>query len=204
MPFLPLRGNGVANAVFIDNLVDAVYLALIKDDAVGQTFLINDDEPRTWGELYGGYARFLGVPLALQYPGVREMLRVSLHNSVLVIQRIAAGDQKLGISTLRQVYDHVPLVKGFVTALPAGVRSRLKQYSLDQGRTGGSASHPKVATSHFESYGFISGDVLATYGTTSRYSNENAKRLLGWRPRVSFDDALTKTCQWLDYAGYSN
>lgn len=204
MPFLPLRGNGVANAVFIDNLVDAVYLALIKDDAVGQTFLINDDEPRTWGELYGGYARFLGVPLALQYPGVREMLRVSLHNSALVIKRIAAGDQKLGISTLRQVYDHVPLVKGLVTALPAGVRSRLKQYSLDQGRTVGSSSHPKVATSRFESYGFISGDVLATYGTTSRYSNENAKRLLGWRPRVSFDDALTKTCQWLDYAGYSD
>jgi len=202
MAFLPLRGNGSANAVFIDNLIDAVYLAMIRDDAVGQTFLINDDEPRTWGELYGGYARFLGVPLALQYPGVREMLRVSLENSALVLRSIAAGEQQLGVSALRQIHDHVPLVKGFVTALPTRVRSRLKQYSLDRRGTEESSSHSKVTTSRFQSYGSISGDVLAAYGTTSRYSNENAKRLLGWRPRMSFDDALTKTCQWLDYAGY--
>lgn len=202
IPFLPLQGRGTANAVYIDNLVDAVYLALTKPGAVGQTFLINDDEPMTWGELYGGYAEFLGVQLALQYPGVREMLRVSFHNAGLTLRRVVAGETALGFCALREAYDHVPAAKLLVAALPQGVRTRLKGYALDRERGAEGTGSPTRLPSGFLPYSFISRDLLEAYATTGRYSNEKAKRILGWTPRVPFKEALNATCQWLEYAGF--
>ena len=31
-----------------------------------------------------------------------------------------------------------------------------------------------------------------------------AKQVLGWSPRVSFQEALDRTCQWRQYAGYKD
>lgn len=207
IPFLPLQGKGMANTVYIDNLVDAVYLALTRSEPVGQTFLINDDAPQTWGELYEGYAKFLGVQLALQHPGIKEMLRVSLHNARLISRKVLAGKSTLGIRTLREVYDYVPASKLLMAALPQEIRARLKGYALDRQKAlqdPGVSSVSKNAPLPFLPFSFISSDLLEAYGTSGRYSNEKARRVLGWSPRAPFKEALETTCQWLEYAGFRN
>lgn len=201
IPFLPLKGEGSANAVYVDNLVDATYLALMKPEAMGRTFLVNDDEPKTWGQLYGGYAECLGVPLSLQYPGTKEMLRVSLCNTGLILRKVAMGRAELGLRTLREAYDHVPAAKLLVGTLPERLRTRLKGYA-GANVTHQNGDHSDRSQAAFLGYSFISSDVLEAYGTSGRYANDTLKRVLGWRPRTSFDEALTNTCQWLEYAGY--
>jgi nucleoside-diphosphate-sugar epimerase len=53
-------GGGVCNAIYVDNLVHAVDLALQRDRAAGETFLIADDNPVTWRTLYEPVCRALG------------------------------------------------------------------------------------------------------------------------------------------------
>ena len=41
-------------------------------------------------------------------------------------------------------------------------------------------------------------------GRDQRFSNRKAREVLGWAPRIGYDDGLAKTVQWLrsdDFAG---
>ncbi len=203
--FLPLEGTGAANAVYIDNLVDAVYLALTKTESIGQVFLINDDEPKTWGELYGGYARFLGFPLPLiaDSPRARNLLWVSLHNCARVLQDGIMGKRNQ-IQTIRDFYDHVPVVKVLISMLPEPLKQRLSTYAADRDKALEASNPQKDSQRGLLSYNLISRHNRELYGSKSRYSSEKAKQVLGWRPRVSFQEALDRTCQWLQYAGYED
>jgi nucleoside-diphosphate-sugar epimerase len=204
IPFLPLAGNGTANAVYIDNLVDAVYLALLKPAAMGEAFLINDDEPRTWADLYGGYARFLGVPLpaAADASGGWQMLRVSAHNAGVILVNALRGKREGGSRALRQVYDHVPLSRLCTSLLPQGLQRRLRTFGTHREGASGPSDSPDPGAVGFLPYGFISRPMRELYGSRSRYSSDKAKRELGWYPRVRFAEASERTCQWLEYAGF--
>lgn len=57
--FVVNRGRGMLNYVYIDNLVDAVCLALEDDRTVGEAFIVNDGAV-TWAEFFGELARMCG------------------------------------------------------------------------------------------------------------------------------------------------
>lgn len=202
IPVLPAGCRGKANAVYIDNLVDAVYLALTRPEAVGEVFLINDDEPESWGELYGGYAQCLGAPLRFisHASSTRDLWRVSFHNAGFVLKNVIARRTGWGMDLMRQVYEHVPVVKIGVSMLPEPIQWRLRRYAADEGV---SASADSGCTG-FLPYGWVSRSIRDLYESRGRYSSEKAKRVLGWTPRVSFQAAMDLTCQWLKYAGYTN
>jgi nucleoside-diphosphate-sugar epimerase len=203
--FLPLGGRGTANAVYVDHVVDAVALALRVPQAAGEAFLINDDAPATWGELYGGYARHLGAALrfAEDADGAAELWRVSLHNAGLVLRRALRGDTRFGIRTLREFYTHVPLAQYGVWLLPEPVKRSLKRYAADRELALEAVAAPSRAGAGFLSCNVLPKPTRLLYGSTGRYANEKAKRLLGWTPRLPFEQAMALTCEWLSYAGYA-
>ena len=53
---LPRAGQGLCNAVFIDDVVSAALLAAERDEAVGDVFLISGAAPVTWLDFYRAYA----------------------------------------------------------------------------------------------------------------------------------------------------
>lgn len=54
--------NGSCNPIYIDDCVDAILLALIREGAIGETFIISGGEKFTWNEYYGKYNKMLGLP----------------------------------------------------------------------------------------------------------------------------------------------
>jgi len=52
-------GQGLANPVYIDNLVEAVFLALFNKQALGETFIISDGQPITWERFYQAYQKMV-------------------------------------------------------------------------------------------------------------------------------------------------
>lgn len=60
-PVLIGNGSGICNAIYIDNLVDLIVLALENDVAIGHAFIGTEGRGVTWREFYGAYARMLGV-----------------------------------------------------------------------------------------------------------------------------------------------
>jgi nucleoside-diphosphate-sugar epimerase len=59
--FLVDRGSGICNTVYVDNLVEAMWLAASSDRAVNQDFIITDGERVTWWDLYSSVAREVGA-----------------------------------------------------------------------------------------------------------------------------------------------
>jgi len=59
--FLVDRGSGICNTVYVDNLVEAMWLAASSDSAVNQDFIITDGERVTWFDLYSSVAREVGA-----------------------------------------------------------------------------------------------------------------------------------------------
>jgi len=57
--FLINNGNGFANPVYIDNLIDAVFLALIKKEAISETFIISNGKSITWKKFYDVYQKMI-------------------------------------------------------------------------------------------------------------------------------------------------
>jgi nucleoside-diphosphate-sugar epimerase len=55
------NGEGTCNVVYVDNLVDVMLLAGIKDEAVGEAFLVTDGLSITWADFFKYYADLLGI-----------------------------------------------------------------------------------------------------------------------------------------------
>jgi nucleoside-diphosphate-sugar epimerase len=60
MFLLPLRGRGIINHVFVDNLIDAIFLA-VKKRAFGRAFNVTDGRATTCGEYFGKLAELAGL-----------------------------------------------------------------------------------------------------------------------------------------------
>lgn len=56
-------GCGMANQVYLDNLIDGMLLAACHDQAIGEAFIISDGARTDWKGFLGYYARLLGCAL---------------------------------------------------------------------------------------------------------------------------------------------
>ena len=65
-------GEGLCNAVYVDDAADALVLAATRDSAVGEVFVLSGAEPVTWQEFYAAYERMLGVSATIPM-GAREL-----------------------------------------------------------------------------------------------------------------------------------
>ncbi len=126
------RGDGHVFPVFVDNLLDAIVLAAVTDEAAGHAFNLTDGEV-TWAEWMGAYGRMCG----------REPRRVPL-----VVARALATAAEL---------------------LPLGVPLKRRHVETTQRKL--------------------------VFDTTK------ARQILGWEPRVSFDEAMKRNEAWLRSAG---
>ncbi len=74
---LPDRGQGVINHVHVDNLLDAVFLALEKSPG-GEAYTISDGVATPCAEFFGYHARMLGMPSVKTLPAGLLMALIGL------------------------------------------------------------------------------------------------------------------------------
>ena len=53
------EGKGICNAVYIDDLIQAMLLCSTKDSAIGQTYIVNGDDYITWEKYYSFFDKIL-------------------------------------------------------------------------------------------------------------------------------------------------
>jgi dTDP-4-dehydrorhamnose reductase len=74
-------GGGAANLVYVDNLIDAILLAMETDAGDGEAFNVVDDDRLTWHDVYHAYAGMVD-----SHPPLRNM-------SVEEIEDMRKGDE---------------------------------------------------------------------------------------------------------------
>jgi nucleoside-diphosphate-sugar epimerase len=171
--FVVAGGRGVCNAIYVDNLVHAVDLALQREEAAGEAFLLSDDEAVTWRMLYEPVCRALGYPWDAVADLAPRSPRRTLAERLLQLKADPAA---------RVVLDRVPL------ALRSRIR-RLPVRPLAEERSHDVPRRPSLETSLLQTCDY-------------RFPTTKARRVMGFEPPITFGEGCRRTVAWLGFAGY--
>jgi nucleoside-diphosphate-sugar epimerase len=194
-------GDGLCNAVYIDDVISAILLAAVKEEAVGEAFLISDGQPVTWRDFFDRYARMVGTA---------EMVNMSAAEALEICraqrQRKARGlvretlsvlqDEPLIRRRLLRTSELAALQKIARSLLPEPSRQSLKR------RIGGgdTTNRPQARPEGEKPMTAISPSVVQFYAAKTRVRIDKAQRLLGYRPVFDLDSGMRLTEQWARWA----
>lgn len=192
-------GDGLGNHVYVDDLVSAMLLAAVKDEAVGQAFLISSEEPAIWKEMFGRFERMLGgeprtVDMteaeALEYWKAWRRGRPRLVGEGL---RIVKGEQRIR-ERLERTREGVWLREMASTVLPESWQQKIKS-RLAAGRGARSASADRGLPIHP-----LDPKMIGFFRPRTRVRIDKAKRLLGYRPAFDLETGMDLTERWARWA----
>jgi predicted dehydrogenase/nucleoside-diphosphate-sugar epimerase len=173
-------GRGVANLVYVENLIDAILLAATTPEAHGRRFLVCDTIS-TWREFLTPLLGSLADDLP-DYSG-EELDKLS------VTRRTGVGDVLRAVASSVEVRS---AVKGMPLVGPVAQwwwRGRKRPAAGTVQVNGRPAAIPPAWLQ--ELFG----------PTTTRFSAAAARRVLQWTPRTDYQAALRQTTQWLTAVG---
>jgi nucleoside-diphosphate-sugar epimerase/choline dehydrogenase-like flavoprotein len=178
---LPDRGEGLCNAVYIDDVVSAMIAAADQPRAVGERFLISGPGRTTWGQFYEEIARTVGANRP-HYRPVDEIEREG--SQVRKLRRLVADPARV----VRRVAQSGPgrkLVNAGLGPLPPVVRRRVNGW-LFRPRTcwRGQVHVPNAGQLYFL-------QSRATIGF------DKARRILGYAPQFDFLTGMVPTGRFL-------
>jgi len=191
-------GNGLCNAVYVDDVVDAMLLAAINDEAIGEAFLISGEAPVTWRDFYGAYEQMLGF---------KATVAMSMEELQAYLKQVKKAN-----STIRQVLRMLrenPRLRSLILQLPAIARpyqlirsilpdpmwERIKNAVL------GSRIELSVSPSLERRPIHVPSDShIALFKSKTRVRIDKAKRQLGYQPRFDLERGMWFTEQWARWA----
>ncbi len=173
------RGKGICNSIYIDNLGHAIYLALSAPHADGEAFLVGDQECVTWADLYRPIAEALGFNLDDIPEGEIE------------------GDPS-AVVTYLQKFRHLKVVQSAMALLPKKIR--WAAFNALNSWMEGLPPTPWERPDKQEPV--ISKEMALLYQCQYQFPFEKARKILGYKPVVSFPEACRRTIGWLEFAGY--
>ena len=197
-------GAGVCNALYVDNLVEAMLLAAEEPRARGEVFHISDRSPVTWKEFINGHARALGGSyLPLPEVTVGELAaarRESNHDTPSSLQQMAAIIRdphfRQMLRSIRPIEYCLQLGLGTVRALlPDETRRAWREKLLSEDRNGDSQSAGAKPIAPLFSQGQID-----LYTTKVVFSVQKARQMLNYDPKIDFGRGMELTSAWIKWA----
>ncbi len=185
---LPSPGNGICNAVYIDDLIHALVLAAHRDEAIGKTFLISGPEYPTWLEFYSAYAKALEREDAIRLISYNEINR-----------RIRGTNKLLSLPMPKRVLDYSPLrpLRQMLLSLYDRLGDNLKakaRYFYEQGRL--LPSHSAESPPEF----LPQKRLLDLYAAKCPIQINKARRILGYQPKFTLERGIEITTRYLRWA----
>jgi len=196
-------GRGLANLVYVDNLVDSIILAIETGKGDGQAFLVVDDECPSWRAVYEAYAQFVPGAPPLRDLSVKEIeairrerrpgfLRGAILNPLAVLPRIVRAATRS--PEVRAGLREVSWVQGLVSAFPKATERFTRSQPNDEvpeELSGKRAAEPPLRIPDAQSAAFLAARV--------RYDNHKLREVLQWTPRIDLREGLRRTGAWLAY-----
>lgn len=171
-------GTGICNAIAVDNLIDAIWLALQAPEADGEVFLVNDRETVTWRDFYAAVARAAGTDLR----GVHAVTPPEFRSSPSEkLARLAATPGAMAL---------MPAIPARAKRLAKAAAAAWPATSLPDGWRLPDPARPNV---HEE--------MCELQRCRWRFPIARAERILGYHPALSFEAAMQRTAAWLRFAG---
>jgi nucleoside-diphosphate-sugar epimerase len=180
-------GIGIANYNFVGNLIDAIMLASDKPEAHGQRVIINDGVT-TWRKLLGPFVE----PWQEEIPSYtkQELLDMELEgrDSVLKAMRKLSASPDVRSIVKRTVVGAaaVALANRY---LPSAIPRSAPSHNRPAKRAPEATAPPQPPSWLADLYG----------NSSTVYSSEKARMILGWRPAIDLVEGQSRTVAHLDY-----
>jgi nucleoside-diphosphate-sugar epimerase len=187
-------GRNPCNVIYVDNLVEAILLALWRPGAIGEIFFVTEPGELSWEKYLGDSAALLGCAI----PRVSASQLVDKARGPFFRNPLRGAPRVLLSGELRSLLREIPMVRSIEGVLYAGFQclseeTRQKIRSRIQG--------PIV----FERNGvpqtpvFSRDNIHAAQCRRVAHSSEKARRLLGYAGCVSYQEGMKFTEAWLRY-----
>ena len=199
------RGSGACNTTYVDNLVDAIFLSIENDQALGQAFFITDGEPVTWGEFIQAHTKMLGMESVLPELSTQAIEEHYRNQPGMLKGSIQATGRVLRSREFRQMLLRIPASERMLAGLWRWSAS-LSEQNRERirariGIKGSSRSGAARDAGSNERY-IPDHDTVATQSATVFFSIEKARKLMGYKPRIPFAQGMQLVEQWLRFANY--
>lgn len=175
-PCLVDGGRGVCNTVYVDNLIQAIRLALSNPAADGEAFFVGDREPVSWYEFYQPFAAAFGVDLDRLPPAI-------------VTPTPQLNWRQQGLETVR----NSALVQKLLSLAADGLKQRFKG-ARGQHQVGSNELTPPVSATAMPN---VSPMMAILQRSPYRLPDAKATQLLGYEPLVSVWDGCDRSIEWL-------
>lgn len=193
-------GDGLANPVYVDDVIRAILLAAVKEQAIGQAFLISDGQRVTWREFYGQYARLV--------PGA-EIVNATAADLIQAHNIRVRQNRKKGI--LREAWDILhsdPQIRKriFRTREGAFAAQVAKPFVPQSMRSAYKAKAktprhaPQQEQPEPQSPPTMSPSIVKFYQPKAWVRIDKAQRLLGYQPTLDLESGLQLVEQWARWA----
>ena len=196
-------GNGAANLVYVDNLIDAGFLALENDAGNGEAFFIVDEDNLTWKQVYEAYARRLKLHPQFMMKSEREINELiksrqppnPFYNWLIRPVRLFPDIVRACLNSRKVAYQmsQIPWLRYVKERFPHSY-SALKTNEPNQNTSETPSETRKKLVMQSE-------DAVKLFASQSRFSNEKIKSILNFKQRISFEEAVDLTFAWAQYQG---
>jgi len=196
-------GTGRANLVYVDNLIDAVFVAIHKNTGDGESFIVVDDDDLTWKQVYEAYAEKLDNYPPIISKSVSEIVEMrnslypnTLKNNIYQPLTLIPKLIKTGLKDpeMRHNMMLVPWLRY--------IKNKFSQDKLEVIKEKNSPQAEQSITAAFKQNKKLPSDELVQLvASKARFSNEKIKRILGYEQRIGFQEAVSYIDEWARYQG---
>lgn len=194
-------GNGAANLIYLDNLIDAFILAMQKDSGDGEAFFIVDDEHLNWKDVYDRYAAALDGHPPFRIMSGEEIYALVKRNQPTKIDKWIFAPFVTGVEMVRHAFRsteirsnirEIPWLNFVSKVLPKQIKDSLKGENK-------MVLTESTAIERSNSLRLPTKEMVELYSSQSRFSNEKIKKVLGHTQRITFEEGMDLISSWLRY-----
>jgi len=195
-------GRGACNTTYVDNLVDAIFLSLENDRAIGEIFFITDGERVTWGDFIRAHAAMMEPSPELREISGNDVLAHYRRQPGLLAGSFRATGEVVRSREFRKLLERIPLCERSLAMAWRWLQSCSEEEREKlRFRLGLRSSSVQNGTGH-AAPAIPDPVTFATQTGTVFFRIDKARRLLGYEPRIPFSRAIGLVEQWLRFANY--
>jgi nucleoside-diphosphate-sugar epimerase len=196
-------GKGACNTTYVDNLVDAVFLAVENLRAVGESFFITDGEQITWGDFIRSHIAMMNPQPTVPSISSEEVITHYRQQRGIWASSFREARRVLLSVEFRKMLVQIPACERVLSAIWSRfqVLDQEKQLRFKAKLRG---TYSTIGWLPLNENGKYIPD-LTTWATESHavfFRIDKARQVLGYAPRIPFVRGITLVEQWLRFANY--
>jgi nucleoside-diphosphate-sugar epimerase len=195
------EGRGICNAVYVDDVCDAILAAIETEQGVGSAFFITADNAVTWREFNLAFAQMVAPAPRITTLSSQDVRRYWASQRPTLTSDIAALARLATSAEFHRQLSSVAMFRALLTGGKRLVKTVLPNERLTalKDRRGGVPSPDAVnarAEAAWPDLGRVTRECMRI-----TFSNDRARTVLGWRPRYGLPKGAAVTRSWLEAAG---